>query len=992
MAGKPIAIAMLVGSLVVLGVLALVSIPVTVSRAAAYPGVTIEVSYSGVSPEKIEEIITRPIEEAVSTVGAIEEISSESEEGKSRVHVQFDPSVNADFKSLEIRERLDLVSAAFPREAHKPILLKYDPDQRPVMILLLRSNKRSMQELRELADREIKKVLEGVPGTSQVFVAGGRDREILVDCDRQKLESFGLSMRDLLGLLQAANFSAGVGLLQDGSMRIPVQVRGRFRTIDDVRKTRLHSSEQGTVYLEDVASIRYAFKEESSAARHNGAESVTLYVYKGSTADLLSVSAAVHQVIEHYPRTDISFETLQDSASIFRRTLRNISLMLLSGFVSVFLLGPPVSRGKAITLFCGFSLLLAFLSSILVLYLLRWPVDLLALASVVTCAWVLLTMATWGGRPPVEAALPQWTSAALLYCGLVLCVVLPIVMAGSDFRRIYGALAILIAVSLPVGLIGVRASFRFHLSAAVRQAELKYASMRRSILAGTENRFSPRIRSLVKSSAAFIRKWYRKGLRASVRRPRIVWGIVLLLLVTGFWAVRDTQKILSAGLDAAEIQARVEMPSGTSFEETDRITKEVEKRLGTLKEIGSITARVEPAQATLTLKLSGASSLDEELLARLRALTSGLSPAFVHFSAESAGGLLEDLGVDVIGEDLETLDRIVKELASRSRSVPGSGESLLRYKPPRPEVLLVIDKIKAEQSGISAQDIGESVRYAIEGGVATKFVSDEREMDIRIRYKEGTHTSRADLEELAVRRKDGKFVPLKTIARQIDSSIPVKIYRKNKKRTFGFSLQPTSISAETLASRMGFLNELRLPEGYRIEFGRELKDARARQAKLGGIALVIVILVLMTIAARDESFRSPVRSLAWLPVVLSVPALLIRFSGTPLTVPLIVSWCLAAAIVVLRVRQYQAGGSAAHALRHDAWLAAAFFLPVLFLPSEGRSILRALAFGTVLTLGWSAAALPVLWRQQLAGVRLKPREIAAVRVKLTRTFRQWRMP
>lgn len=948
--------------LVVLGGLALLNIPVTVSRAALYPGVTIEVQYGGVSPEKIEEIITRPVEEAVATIGAITEIRSESEEGKSRVHVRFEPSANADFKTLEIRERLDLVASQFPREVQKPAILKYDPDQRPVMILLLRSDSRTLQDLRDLADRELKQLFEGVPGVSQVFVAGGRSREILVDCDRQKLEAYGLTMRDLLNSLQAANQSEGLGHVQDGARRVRATARGRFESIDDIRKTRLKATDRALVHLEDVAGVQFAYQEQSSASRSNGTESITLYIYKAGTGDLLAVSAGVRKLVDIFPRKDIQFDVIQDTASVFRSTLRSIATLLVSGFAFVFLFGPRQYRFKVRTAGIGLAAFLSLLAAVLGLYLAKMQLDLLAIGAQFSLSWVLLSLAP-DARKGMRA--PGSTAAnSLLYCGLLLSFVLPLVFAGPDFRRIYGGVALFTLICLPVGLVlllglpplaqhprarliqlrldGLHDQFNASMAAIWKRvdARLSTARLRRRLL--------PRMRGRL------LRIWTQHPLKASM--------LVGCLTLGGLIGFKNADTALTAGLEATEIQARVEMPSGTSFEETDRIAREVEKRLAGIEQIASTTTRVDPAQAILTLKLRSQGDLSEAFLSRLKQATSGLEPAFVHFAAESSGGLLEDLAIDVMGDDLETLDKTVRELASRARSIPGAGDVLLRYKPPRPEVLLRIDKIKAEQSGLSTQDIGENVRYAIQGGVATKYYASAREMDIRIRYHEGSRTTRTDLEQITIRRPDGRYVPLKEIARQQDSTMPVKIYRTNKKRTFGFSMQPKEISADRLADRLGFLEEIALPEGYRIEFGQDLKARRERQAKLVSIGVAVLLMVFMVTASWDESLRKPIRSLKWMPVVLSLPGIMLWVGSAMLTVPVLVAWLLTAGIVLLRIREQGSRSRIARILRDDARLTFAFFLPALLLPGEGRAVLGTGALGCVLISVWSALLLPLMWR------------------------------
>lgn len=954
---------MLLGGILILGGLALFRIPVTVSRAALFPGVTIEVEYSGVSPEKIEEILARPVEEAVSTVGAIREIASESEEGKARIHVKFDQSANTDLKSLEIRERIDLVASAFPREVQKPVLLKYDPDQTPVLILLLRSERRSLQELRELGDREIKKLISGIPGISQVFVAGGRDREILVDCDRQKLEAHGLTMRDLLGLLQAANTAEGLGHVEHSGKRVRIQLQGRFKTLDELRKTAVIASGEGRlVRLEDIANVQYAYKEQETASRYDGTESVAIYIYKSGSADLLALSTAVHELLRNYERQDLHFQVLKDQAETFRNTLRNFSLVTLSGLLLVGVFGPvKLSRSRLLPV-AILVFVLASLCSVLMLYLIRWQLDLLAIGGAILMLWLIGSFCldgTWGKTFK--------RGGVLLFYLLTTAVMLPIMMAGDDFRRIYGSLCVTMSVGFAVGLFLVSIlPWTIPERYTVSRPWSSFSRLRWIRLRFFRHESFVKIKVLLLVTKRKVISPLARVRWMLTRRPIWFYSSLLLFVILTPVSLYFARKESSSGLESLEIQARVEMPSGTSFTETDRVAREVEKRLSETGTFKDITTRVESAQATLTLRLHSRSDLTEQNLEHLKKLTSGLDPAFVHFSAESSGGLLDELSIDVIGSDLETLDKIVKDLAKKTKTVSGAGDVLLRFKGPRPEVLLVIDKIKAEQSGISTRDIGELVRYAIQGGVATKFVSPQREVDVRIRYRGGSQSSKSELAEIAVGRSDGTFVPLKEIARQVDSSMPVKIYRKNKKRTFSFSVRPSGVTAGALASRLQGLKELKMPEGYRIEFGKELEEAIERQKKFLGIGSLIFLLVYMLLAAYHEDLLVPFSMMAWLPVLLSIPALISWLAGLNLTIPVMVAWFFGALRLMLLIHDHRHDyGKLRGRLKADFRLALCFFLPCLLLSGEGRELVRGLALGSILVAGWALVvpSLILVWQR-----------------------------
>jgi multidrug efflux pump subunit AcrB len=234
---RPLAVTMTLAGAILLGVIAILRMPITMDPGLSYPGLTVEVEYPGVSPEKMEQVVSIPVEEMASTLGSIRELFSTSEDGKARVNVQFDPGTPVEFKAMELRERVDLVASRFPREAHKPTITRYDPDQRPIMMIQLNHPTLSEEKLREYAEKQLRKQLLGIAGVSEVFAAGGRIREVLIDCDRQKLQSFGLTLPDIFRGLSQANFNLAAGRMVDQGLEKPLISRGRFQSLDDVRST-----------------------------------------------------------------------------------------------------------------------------------------------------------------------------------------------------------------------------------------------------------------------------------------------------------------------------------------------------------------------------------------------------------------------------------------------------------------------------------------------------------------------------------------------------------------------------------------------------------------------------------------------------------------------------------------------------------------------------------------------------------------------------------
>ena len=211
---RPVLVSMFAAGLLLFGLLSFYSLHFSLFPSTVYPGLSIKLEYPGADAIKIEKIITWPLEDSISLVGGIRDMRSYTEAGKVKINLEFESNVDLDFKTLEVKERIDLVSHTFPREAHSPTVFRYDPDQVPIVILSFKSKKFDLSQVREVIERTLKPELENVEGVSQVTLAGGRLREVLVSCDRQQLEAYGISLREVSRALSRNNVNGTVGKIE----------------------------------------------------------------------------------------------------------------------------------------------------------------------------------------------------------------------------------------------------------------------------------------------------------------------------------------------------------------------------------------------------------------------------------------------------------------------------------------------------------------------------------------------------------------------------------------------------------------------------------------------------------------------------------------------------------------------------------------------------------------------------------------------------------
>lgn len=983
---------MAVLSLSLLGSIAVGFIPVSLMPHSAFPGLTVEVRYGGVGPEKIEQTITIPIEEAVSAIGGIEELTSVSEEGKSRVDIQFARGTDLDLKSMEVRERIEVVAAAFPREVQHPALLRYDPDRSPVIILSLESENKTLSELREFAERDTKKALESVADISEIIVAGGQAREIIVEVDRDRLRSRGLAMTDLLRRLQEQNIDATLGEISAGGGEYPLLAVGRFRNLQDIQGLVLRTDSQGRpIRIQDVAGVSYGFRDQDTASRYNNEERVSLYLHKSGQANLLDLSDDVQKTLQRLETKEIQYRIIYDQADQIRAAFGNLAWAIGIGGILTGLVLYLIFLSQRVALIIIGTIPVSFLIASFFLYLLDFEYNLITLSGLVLSSGVsllIMTLTVFAIRRHGHTAAAERSGREIAAGVVVLAAIfIPVSLAGEDLRAVYGGLAI--AVVAPV------------LTTLLLSITIVPVLLGRRELRGYQIGFLRRLADAIRLRVGPTKQWldhrvyrlfplwmYDRLIFLHGRR-RQIWIAYGGLMLAGLLLYSVSSREYAVGLNRNYVNAHIEFPSGTSFGATNSVTKKVEKKLLEVSGVVEVTSRVEPAKGTARIKLTAGERASPEKLEEFRQAAGKNEPAFVFFGTDAEAGSLREITVHVLGEDIETLDKITRGLADAAKNLPGVSEVVLRYKSPRPEMRLIVDRVKAEQAGLTPSSLGDTVRFAIQGAVATKFFEEEREVDVRIRYAARFRKNLEDLGELFLKALSENqdqgpgFVPALELARLEEGTVPVKIYRKDKKRSFSFSLQTAGDIAD-LIGPVQRMESIPLPENYRIEFGKEFRRAVEGRRRFLAVNLLSLLLIYMILASYFESLRRPLLLFVAIPVPLTSVLLLLFLLRIPLSISILIALLILAGLVAMqamlflrfapvkgwrprRREQRMSIRPYASLLRQDATvyllaggLTAVFFLPLTLLTGAGGEFLRGMSICLSFGLLISCITTPVL--------------------------------
>ena len=338
---RPVTVFMFVIAVILFGVVSLDRLPLNLLPEISYPSLTIRTEYPDTGPVEIESLVTRPIEEQVGVVPGLRRLSSTSRSGESEVVLEFAWDTNMDLASLDVREKLDLIVP--PEDAEKSVILRFDPSYDPIMRVQL-FGEQSLSRLRYLADKDLKQGLESTEGVGAVKVAGGREEQIHVEIDEQRLAELGVPITEVTNILRQENLNQASGSLYDQDARYMVRMLNEFDSVDEIERIIIRDDDGRKLVLGDLARVWRGTKEREIITRLNGKESVELAVYKEGDANTVNVSEAVQAKLKAltgaplFPK-DVSYEVVFDQASFIADSVNNVlTAAVIGGVLAIIIL------------------------------------------------------------------------------------------------------------------------------------------------------------------------------------------------------------------------------------------------------------------------------------------------------------------------------------------------------------------------------------------------------------------------------------------------------------------------------------------------------------------------------------------------------------------------------------------------------------------------------------------------------------------------------
>lgn len=913
---RPIATTMAFMIIIVLGVMGFRFLPVDLLPQIEYPQLTIRTNYPNVGPEEIETIITDRVENAVAGVPNVEEVRSRSEEGESRVTLQFAQGTNIDEAANDVRAAIDRIRDAFPPEVESPRIWKFDPDNFPVVILGAKSA-RNMEELTRILEREISQRFEQIPGAGSVDVWGGVYREIQVRLKRDRLASSRLSAADVQQALLRENITLPGGDLREGLSDMYVRTRGEYQSLDEIANTIITVIDGQPIRVRDVAEVVDGYQDLNRLVQIDGRPMVRLGVRKQSGANTVAVAEKARAVMEQInrERNDLELFMVIDQSEFIQNSIDNVKQSAIwGGLLAIFILYIFLRNGST-TFIIALSIPISIVATFGLLYFNRLTLNqmsfgglALGIGMIVDNAIVVLenmVRMRENRRNLEESALTgtrQVTGAIIASTLTTIVIFLPVLFMQTVSGMLFRELALVVVFALLCSL--------FVALTLVPMLGSRFLTVKEGEHT-TDNPRSRLGRWFLKLENA-----YSRSLETAIRRRKRLYAVVgALLIVTLFlWPLLPVE--LAPQTDADEIDVDLEMAQGTNIAVMNEYLHELERivrETTPMDQVKHMTIEIRPGDAEVELALYNANerTMDSFVLAdQIRQNVAGRIPgAEIRVEAQSGLGILrrlfgsgegQALQLELRGYELDLADELAQNIKRIMERAPEIADVRTSRREGRPEQNLIVDREKIANLGLSVSQVAGVIQTNVGGSRAGSFREGGEEFPIVVRLQPEDRLSTLDLGNIAVRAGNGQIVPVSAVVRSERRRSPTTIERVDGQRVtyITANLQSGAALGDVIEKLQSQLREITLPDGFSLVFSGEYQEQQKARGDFTLSIIMALILIYMVMAAQFERFVDPLIVMVSVPLAIIgvVPTLLL--TGTSLNIQSLMGIVMLIGIVV----------------------------------------------------------------------------------------------
>lgn len=881
----------------VLGALALGRLPLEFLPSISSSSMWVTVPYSSSSPDEVSRQIIEPLEDSFGTLNGLDRMSSQASANNGSVSLEFVDGTDMDLAAVEVRDRIDRVRHLLPADVRQVRVRRFQSTDIPVLRLQM-SAPWQASDLYNFAEQVLQRHLERLEGVAQVDIDGLRQQEVQVQLQADRLAAHGIDTREVVRLLQENHLNLSAGHIIEGSRKLLVRCVGELKSLEEIRSLPLRQD----LKLGDLARVAYAFPEQESYSFLNGKESMSVKVYKASSANLLQVVRRVKAELadlEASPAAEgVSFRIYHDSS---QDVLQGLGQLRDAGFVGgglailavfVFL------RRWRTTLLVGIAIPVSVVFTFVLMFLLRqagWAqitlnvVSLMGLVlalgmlldnSIVVIESIYRRMEELGEDAPTaalrgasEVALPITAATAT-----TLCVFIPMIFLGGGggfFARYMEEIGLTVCIVLVASLL----------------VALTVVPMAAALLLNQE-------RPQRTPFFDWLGDKYVSILRFTLRHRLVFLALSAAVLYGSWWLIASIERTSSARTEERRVTINVDTDRGFSLDQTQAVFDEIDALLAENRDALDIAdvsydyhtgggrsrgwGREKRFEIFLKDESEGSLSTTEARDRIRDLLPQGRAGVALTIAQSTGRHGSQGLELEISGDDPQVLESIGREIAGKIAYIPTLQDVDLSLESGDDEVRVDVQRERAVQAGVSSRTVAQTIQSSLTDRALSYIKTEDRDVDLIVRYRDEDRETLNQLRTVSVATGDSRQ-PLDALAAFSVQPGPRSIDRENRQPKITITANPTNPRAMfgAMAGVRQLMAQQTMPPGYTWSFGRWNRMGEQDQKSSFFALLFASVLVYLLMAALFESFSHPFSIMCSIPFAFIGVGAVMKLTGQP---------------------------------------------------------------------------------------------------------------
>jgi hydrophobic/amphiphilic exporter-1 (mainly G- bacteria), HAE1 family len=908
---RPVFAIMMTAALIVLGAFSYKDLGLDLMPKTDQPVVNVQVQLPGASAEEVETQITKRVEEAVNTISGIDELRANSQQNGSQVNIVFTLERDIEAATQDVRDKVATIVAQFPRDARPPQIQKQDPDASPILQFNV-YGPRSQKEITDIADKQIKQVLETLKDVGAISLQGERRREIQLLLNADRLNAYGLTVEQVRTAIERQNVEIPGGNFVAGPSEVALRTLGRIKNVEDFNRIVLAYRDGSVITFGDVGRAVDTIQEVRGANKLNGVASVGLQVRKQSGTNTVEVVDRVVAKLQQIQATlppDLQISIGNDQSRFIRRSFEEIRLHLILGGLLASAVVFFFIRNLRVTFIAALAVPASIIGTFTIMKMFGFTLNNMTMLALSLATGIVIDDAIVvlenifryveeKGLTPKEAAADATAEIGLAVMATTLSLVVifvPVAFMTGQIGRYFYSFGITSAAAILISMF-----ISFTLTPALCAMWMKKEDTKSD-------------HSTTKSSGFYAKldAAYGRMLTWSLHHRALMLGIAAVVVASAAFLYPFVGKELVPDDDQGEFTVNVRLPRGTSYARTEEFAAPIEKEILALPHLSRVQQFVGTGNANFNITMTPLEERDisqQEMMRRVRTQLRKYQGARIRVNGGTdisgastggwggggggnyqggggggGGGGSNRLQILIQGPEIEQLQVYTTQLVEKVRTINGIVDVDSNFEPTQPELQVTVDRTRAADLGVNIDSLATNLRTLVGGEEISQFRDGDDQIVVRLRLDEEYRNNPAAMGDLLIPAGPGKIVKVSDVAMLHNERGPAEIGRYNRQRQISIFANIDRVPlGEVLAAARAKVEELHLKAGYQAVFGG---SARALNEASNNFVIAIVLaiaFIYMVLASQFNSFVHPLTIMTSLP--LSLPAGLLALMAFGMTV------------------------------------------------------------------------------------------------------------